>query len=61
MTAAQTRLLEYLSSATKATVTRVRAKLNVRDNATVTAGAVDAVEAGGVHLAAGGDGAWRPD
>ena len=61
MTAARTHLLEYLASATKATVTRVRAKLSGQYNDTVTAGPPDAVEAGRVHVAAGGDGVWRPD
>ena len=61
MTAARTDLLVYVASATKETATRVRAKLNRQGNATVTAGPPDAVEAGRVHVAAGGDGAWWPD
>ena len=46
MTAARTHLLEYLTSATEAVVTRVHAKLNYQNNATVTAGPPDANEAG---------------
>ena len=61
MTAARTRLLEYLASTNKAFVTRVRAKLSNQNYATVTSGPPDANEAGRVNVVDGGDGALRPD
>ena len=61
MTAARTHLLEYLAAAIEASVTRVRAKWNYQNNATVTAGPPDANEAGRVNLVARDDEALRPD